>query len=264
MTIELTTFPERWRLPLEGAALVDPVRTGKLLVVADMNHLRAVDAADGAAAWSLDVHDEIAALVAIDAGVVIAVAERAGHRVLMIDHAGKTGWELRERWNVTSQGLASSGDRVLLSGAPRTKQGESTILELSAADGAVIRTLPGWTREAPIAIADGWAWVEVGQGPPALRVLDGGGDRILATGEFRTLATAAGLIVADADGRLCVFDVRAGLRWERPGGAALALAVDADGIACARDDGDATWIVHYDLDGNQRWEVGPVPEDMSQ
>src|SRR5690606_22976303 len=106
MTIELTTVPERWRLAREGAALVDPVRTGKLLVVADMNHLRAVDAADGAAAWSLDVHDEIAALVAIDAGVVIAVAERAGHRVLMIDHAGKTGWELRERWNVTSQGLA--------------------------------------------------------------------------------------------------------------------------------------------------------------
>jgi outer membrane protein assembly factor BamB len=258
MTIELTTWQERWRLGLDGVALVDPVRSGDLLVIADAKRVRAVSAADGTASWTVDLPDEIGAMAAVDDGVVVAVAESAGHRVLQIDRAGKIGWELAGRWNVNAP-LASSGDRVLLSAAPRQNPGEFAIHEMSVADGIVIRSLPGWARGAPIGIAGGWAWVEVGQGAPGLRVLDDAGDRILGTGELYALASGGGMIFAEGDGLLRAFDPAGGLRWDRPGGMAQALAADDDGVVCARNDGGETWVVHYDLAGNQRWQVGPFP-----
>src|SRR4051794_14486202 len=110
------TFPESWRVRLDGIALMSPVRSGSHLLVADKSTLRALRRTDGAEAWSERFGGNITQVIAVDRGCVIVVSEPTDHRVAMVDHRGDTVWDAAG-WSVARQGMRANGDRFLLSGA---------------------------------------------------------------------------------------------------------------------------------------------------
>lgn len=256
MTGEVTTFPETWRLALSGVAQITPAISGPTIVLADVTTLHAVDRATGAPAWQHRFNSDVDGVVASGTGCIVSIAEPKGHRVMKIDAGGRIAWELDGRWNVTQHGLAAAGDRFLLSAARSASPDDIRLWEMRTADGSTIRSIPGWARATPVAIAGGWAWVDADGA--RLRVLDDAGDRDLAN-QVRLVAVAGSLVLGDSDGWIRAFDPSRGLVWERPGGASRTLAADERSVACARRVGTNTWLCCYDLAGTELWEVGPFP-----
>jgi hypothetical protein len=259
MTSTPLLFPCVWKVPLEHESLLAPVCVDALVIAGDAGQVRGFSRDTGAEAWRVPLASDPQAIAAVDGGaVVVSIARKTrGSAVTMLDLSGQVRWALPEPWLVARLGVAGAGDRVLISGGPASTPGDRRLWELSTGDGSVLRSVPGHSRATPVAVGGGWAWIEVGELGPGVRLLDDDGDRVLAAGQVQCLASTGDLLFAAGPDGLRAWSLRSGRVWEGRGDAVGTLGADASGVASASMEGDDVWVHHYELDGTETWRAGP-------